>query len=343
MFRCQTKTQTNISEYGYINIKIDKMEVKRLDIVYATDNNFIDVLHASIASLYDTNGDLDLDVWIIADNVTDTNKEKIDNLTTKYKQKEINWIENVEIPFKLKLDRGSVSSFSRLFLGEALPKEVTKVLYIDCDIIIMDSLRELFSMEFNESIVQGVSDVLNKEYKKVLEIPANKPVFNAGVLYIDLEKWREERVEEKLISVIQKFNGNIIQGDLGVLNAVLYDSYKEINPKYNYMTIFEDMAYEDMLIFKKPVNYYSKKELEEARNNIVIRHYTTCFLSKRPWQRGSKVSHLEEFKKYYKGEYKRVKDSKIKKIYDKLPHKIGIRLVGFIQSNIRPKVYKLFK
>ena len=141
MFRRQTKTQTNISEYGYINIKIDKMEVKRLDIVYATDNNFIDVLYASIASLYDTNGDLNLNVWIIADNVADTNKEKIDNLTKKYKQKEINWIENVEIPFKLKLDRGSVSSFSRLFLGEALPKEVTKVLYIDCDIIIMDSLR----------------------------------------------------------------------------------------------------------------------------------------------------------------------------------------------------------
>ena len=30
MFRRQTKTQTNISEYGYINIKIDKMEEKRI-------------------------------------------------------------------------------------------------------------------------------------------------------------------------------------------------------------------------------------------------------------------------------------------------------------------------
>lgn len=343
MFRRQTKTQTNISEYGYINIKIDKMEVKILDIVYATDNNFIDVLYASIASLYDTNEDLNLNVWIIADNVSDISKEKIDNLTKKYKQKEINWLENLEIPFKLKLDRGSISSFSRLFLGEILPKEVTKVLYIDCDIIIMDSLRELFSMEFNENIVLGVSDVLNKKYKKVLGIPENKPVFNAGVLYINLEKWREERIEEKLINVIQKFNGNIIQGDLGVLNAVLYDSYKEINPKYNYMTIFEDMTYEDMLIFKKPVNYYSKKELEEARNNIIIRHYTTCFLSKRPWQQGSKVAHLDEFKKYYKGDYKEVRESKMLKIYKKLPNKIAVNLLGFIQGKIRPRVYKIFK
>jgi len=45
------------------------MEVKRLDIVYATDNNFIDVLYASISSLYDTNGDLDLDVWIIGEKI----------------------------------------------------------------------------------------------------------------------------------------------------------------------------------------------------------------------------------------------------------------------------------
>ena len=30
MFRRQTKTQTNISEYGYINIKFDKMEEKRI-------------------------------------------------------------------------------------------------------------------------------------------------------------------------------------------------------------------------------------------------------------------------------------------------------------------------
>ena len=114
-----------------------------------------------------------------------------------------------------------------------------------------------------------------------MNIPEDKAVFNTGVLLIDLEKWRIEQIESKLFDVICKFKGNVIQGDVGILNAVLYDSYKEINPKFNYMTIFEDMAYEDMLVFKKPVNYYSKKEIEDARNNIVIRHYTTCFLSKK--------------------------------------------------------------
>ncbi|WP_408672693.1 glycosyltransferase, partial [Streptococcus pneumoniae] len=52
-----------------------------MNIVYATDNNFVDVLSASIKSLYTTNSDLDLNLWIIADKVSDRNKEKINRLS----------------------------------------------------------------------------------------------------------------------------------------------------------------------------------------------------------------------------------------------------------------------
>lgn len=327
----------------YINIKFDKMEVKRLDIVYATDNNFIDVLYASISSLYDTNGDLNLDIWIIGEKISDLNKDKINNLSKEYNQKEVNWIENCEIPYQVKLDRGSASQYSRLMIGSVLPDSVKKVLYLDADTIILSNLIELFNVCFDNKIVIGVSDVINAEYKKILNIPEDKAVFNTGVLLLDLEKWRTENIESKLFDVILKFKGNVIQGDVGILNAVLYNSYKEINPKFNYMTIFEDMTYEDMLVFKKPVDYYSKKELEEARNNIVIRHYTTCFLSRRPWQQESKVAHVREFEKYYKGEFKSVKDPKILKIYNILPKKLAIRIIGFIQLKIRPRLYKILK
>ena len=97
-----------------------------MNIVYTTDDNFIDVLYASISSLYDTNGDLNLNIWIIADKVSDKSKNKINKLAEKYCQNEVNWIENLNIPYKLKLDRGSMSAFSRLFLGSRIPSEVKK-------------------------------------------------------------------------------------------------------------------------------------------------------------------------------------------------------------------------
>ena len=314
-----------------------------MDIVYATDNNFVDVLIASIKSLYTTNSELPLNLWIIADKVSDINKEKINKLSKQFMQKEINWIENIEIPFNLHLDRGSISSFSRLFLGSVLPESISKVLYLDSDIIVMNSLYTIFNMDFKGKILYGVNDTFNKEYKKVLSIPKDKPMFNAGVMFINLDLWRNNKVEERLLQVIQKFNGNILQGDLGVLNAVLYNSYGVLPPEYNYMTIFEDLTYEEMLTFKKPINYYSKEDIEKARDRIVLRHFTTSFLSKRPWQEGSNVSHIEEFKKYYDGEYKIVKESLFLKVIKLLPRKIMIHLVGIIQSKIRPKLYRLFK
>lgn len=314
-----------------------------MDIVYATDNNFVDVLIASIKSLYTTNSELNLNLWIIADKVSDRNKERVNNLSKQFMQKEINWIENIEIPFNLYLDRGSISSFSRLFLGSVLPESISKVLYLDSDIIVMNSLDNIFNMDFKGKILYGVNDTFNKEYKKVLSIPKDKPMFNAGVMFIDLELWRNNNVEAKLLQVIQKFNGNILQGDLGVLNAVLYNSFGVLPPEYNYMTIFEDLTYEEMLTFKKPINYYSKEDIEKAKERIVLRHFTTSFLSKRPWQEGSSVSHIEEFKKYYDGEYKIAKEPLFLKAIKILPRKIMIHLVGIIQSKIRPRLYRLLK
>ena len=314
-----------------------------MNIVYATDNNFVDVLCASIKSLYTTNSDLNLNLWIIADNVFEKNKEKVNNLSKQYAQKEINWIENIEIPFRLHLDRGSISSFSRLFLGSVLPNTISEILYLDSDIIVMNSLKSLLNIDFGNKILYGVNDTFNKEYKKVLDIPIDKDMFNAGVMFIDLEKWRNNNIEEKLLQVIQKFNGTILQGDLGVLNAVLYNSFGVLPPEYNYMPIFEDMSYEEMITFKKPINYYSKEEIQEARDRIVLRHFTTSFLSKRPWQEGSTVAHIEQFKKYYEGSYNAVKESLLLKVFQKLPKKSAVFLLGFIQSKIRPKLYRILK
>ena len=48
-----------------------------MDIVYTTDNNFVEVLYASISSLYETNALLYPNVWIIPKKVSAKNRVKI--------------------------------------------------------------------------------------------------------------------------------------------------------------------------------------------------------------------------------------------------------------------------
>ena len=47
------------------------------------------------------------------------------------------------------VDRGSLSQYARLFISSVLPENLEKVLYLDCDIIIRQSLDELWNLDMH--------------------------------------------------------------------------------------------------------------------------------------------------------------------------------------------------
>lgn len=63
-------------------------------------------------------------------------------------------------------------------------------------------------------------------------------MFNFGVMLIDLKKWKEQRVEEKLLRFIVAKNGNIQQGNQRALNYVLAHDIYCFKPRFNAVTIF---------------------------------------------------------------------------------------------------------
>ena len=55
-----------------------------MDIVYASDNRFAQILGVSLLSLFDNNSDADLSVYILDDGITNENKEKLLSIAQKY-------------------------------------------------------------------------------------------------------------------------------------------------------------------------------------------------------------------------------------------------------------------
>ena len=74
-------------------------------------------------------------------------------------------------------------------------------------------------------------------------------MFNSGVMLIDINNWRKQDIEKKLLQFIIDNKGTIQQGDQGVLNAILYDKIIVIDPKYNVVTIMFDFTYSELLIY----------------------------------------------------------------------------------------------
>nr|WP_229101584.1 glycosyltransferase [Ligilactobacillus salivarius] len=101
------------------------MEQNNINVVYAADDNFIPVMGVSIVSLLKNNRDMsNINVTILATNVSELNKQKVNDLFNKYDRSLPRWIDatNIEdtLGQKVNQDRGSISQYARIFLAKKL-------------------------------------------------------------------------------------------------------------------------------------------------------------------------------------------------------------------------------
>lgn len=80
----------------------------------------------------------------------------------------------------------------------------------------------------------SINDAMTVEYKKQLDIPAEYYYCNTGVMLVNLKKWREEDIEEKLFEKEKQYRGIYRFYDQCIFNITLYDKIKYINQKFNF-------------------------------------------------------------------------------------------------------------
>lgn len=325
-------------------------------IVYATDDNFAEILGVSLVSLYENSKDVDdIIVYVLDSGISDENIEKLKSLPKKYSRSDLSFIKatdiSKELSMNVNLDRGSLSQYARLFVSSVLPAKLDRVLYLDCDIIINKSISELWNLDIKGKTIAALKDAFSKQYRKNIDLEPDDIMFNSGVMLIDLDKWRRENIESKLLEFIRKKNGKIQQGDQGALNAILSKETFCLEPRFNSVTIFYDFIYEEMMIYRKPVDFYPREEIELAVREPSIIHYTTSFLSKRPWYEGCEHRYVAEWFKYKdmspwsdKPLWTEKKKNGIRGLYvslcNKMPRKLMIGFSGILQAYGRPLVYK---
>ncbi|MCD8219668.1 MAG: glycosyltransferase family 8 protein [Ruminococcus sp.] len=331
---------------------------EKLHVVYASDDKFAEILGVSLTSLYENNKDMEqIHVYVLDSKISEENKKKLSSVSTVYNRSSIHWIPakdiSEELHMDVAIDRGSLSQYARLFVSSVLPADLKRVLYLDCGIIINQSLNELWNLNMYGKTIAALKDAFSKWYRANIDLKPTDIMFNSGVMLIDLKRWKEQKVEKKLLKFIASKNSRIQQGDQGTLNAVLsHDTYC-FEPRFNSVTIYYDISYKKMMVYRKPPEFYTEEQIKEATENPVIIHFTTSFLSRRPWIEGCQHRYVGEWMRY-KGmspwkdeklwEYKKatgVKEIGIK-LTQKLPRKLMISLTGIAQAYVRPVVNKLF-
>ncbi|MDR2791117.1 MAG: glycosyltransferase family 8 protein [Tannerellaceae bacterium] len=324
-----------------------------MDIVYAGDDKFAWVMGVSMLSLMESNKDVENICFHILDGgIEQENRQKILLMTerygcacTFYPAKE-----TVEQTMRgQKAPRKSISMFSRLFIGQLLPKSLTRALYLDCDTLVVDSLTELWQMPFDGNIVVAVNDCCSNMHRRWIYLRKEQPYLQTGMLLIDMEAWRNFDIECKVQAAIRKLHGVGPYGDQCLFSLILYEQTKLAHPKYNCLISRCVFSYEQLIKWRRPSFFYSEAEVRESVARPVVIHFATFFHAPRPW---IKRSPSEGFYGAWKtclhaspwADHPLWRDDRpwwftvMVSVYHFLPAKVAIPVAGLIHSFVMPVV-----
>ncbi|WP_017348463.1 glycosyltransferase [Pantoea sp. A4] len=252
-----------------------------VNLVFASDNKYIPYTVTTLASiLKNYSGKQKIHVYFLLDK--DLESLHIENIE---KLKEISPFNytciNVDASnFEgIKTSDGiSIATYYRLLMHDILPENVEKALYLDSDLIILDSIEKLYNESFKGNLFAGVEDSISIDYNKKFGIPSTGKHINAGVLLLNLKLIRQFNFLERILNFIDLNRYRITLGDQQILCELFYDLIKYVPVKWNvHGSMFLDTWVTDYVNHKNNIN---KKEVIEAIKNPSIIHYT---LKRKPW------------------------------------------------------------
>ena len=260
----------------------------QMNILFSSDDNYVRHMGVAMISILQHSRDVNkIRFYVINNHISLINEEKLKLLVGEYENAEIVYIpfESIEKQLHLNLSWPiSLSSYARLFVGEVLPVEVERVLYLDCDVVVNGPIFDLWNTDLNGKCIGAIQDTIPSRTKASIGLSPKQPYFNAGVLLIDLKPWREYNIGKKCLNFIDSYSGCVTHHDQGVLNGVLNGQWKRLSLKYNVMTIHYMMSQSNIhRYYKDEAPFYDVIEINEAIKKPIIVHFTPSFTS-RPWE-----------------------------------------------------------
>ena len=238
-----------------------------IPIFFSTDDNYVPYMEVAIRSLIaNASKDYQYKIIVLNSGLKQENIDKVELLENENFQIEFADISDVIEDIRHKLPNQyhfGLATWYRLFIQSLFP-QYDKVLYLDCDIVVLGDVSKLYNIDMEGNTIAGSVDKIimaTKEFsdytKQVIGVDS-KYYINAGIMLLDLKKFREQKIEEKFVYIINKFNCDVIDPDQGYINFLCKGRIKYFDTSWN----------------RPAVNF-----IECENPNIV--HYN---LYKKPWQ-----------------------------------------------------------
>ncbi|MDR1434731.1 glycosyltransferase family 8 protein [Candidatus Endomicrobiellum devescovinae] len=161
-----------------------------------------------------------------------------------------------DVPLFKNVKSTSASYASLRLLAPKYLKDINKVIYLDIDIVVNKSLKELYDMEMGSYYFAGVIDTVKTKdnFKNEIWDKFNmyevKDYINSGVLLINLKEIRKDVISYYKLILSPEFLGDILlYPDQDIINKYFDKKILKISKKWNWLCYDWGKAPDDTVIF----------------------------------------------------------------------------------------------
>lgn len=253
-----------------------------INVVFASDDNYIQ--HATVAMMsivQNSTSQNHFVFYVLDDSISEYKKNKAKetflnyNVEVKFLQVDTSLIKNFYVSGQL-----SRAAYLRLMMTEMLPATVEKVIYLDCDLLVLTDIEKLWNFDMQGNPLAAVPDygimasAKNWRHKqKSLGLKKDDLYFNSGVLIVDVAQWRSKKYGAVVIDKARE--NNYQHHDQDALNKVFYRNWLPLPIRWNVIPPIWN------LFLKVLCNNRFRKNAIQARKNMAILHYAGGY---KPWE-----------------------------------------------------------
>lgn len=251
------------------------------NLLFCINSSYVDLFTLAIFSVKRSGRLGNSDIYVINADLGQAEWERIERLADQNTR-----FHNVSFDKTILKDAPTTARYPqeiyyRLFAPILLPDNIDRILYMDADVICINSLAELYDSDIEEYCFTGCTHTRKalthiNAIRLGLGAGSDSPYLNTGVLLMNLDALRKNFDAEKLFSFIEKKGRSLMLPDQDLLMALYGDSTRLVDyTRYNLS---------DRMLRLYNLNHPSKKlALSDVASSTSIIHYCGRY---KPWKAG---------------------------------------------------------
>lgn len=209
----------------------------KINVLVTLDENYVPQLNVMLFSLIECHPDTDFDVYLLHSHIPNEALDVTRRVLFEHGKLITVSAENIGLDTAPTTARYPAEMYYRIFAAKYLPTDIDRVLYLDPDLIVNGSLKNLYALPLDEYFFAAASHigaVMRRINGVRLDMEVNSPYINSGVMLMNLDLLRREQNLSEVFDFIEKKKNALILPDQDVISSLYGSKIQAIDTfRYN--------------------------------------------------------------------------------------------------------------